>query len=129
MSEREKHLEFIQAVVNRLAANSFAYKGWAITVTAGLVAFLSQGRAEFLPAAAYPIIAFWYLDSHQLALERAYRKLYDAAREGDIDIYAMGLAGYRRPLRDQIDAMLSAVGLVFYGSAAVFVAFAVRSFR
>ena len=29
-----KHLEFIQAVITRMAGNSFVLKGWAITLAA-----------------------------------------------------------------------------------------------
>jgi hypothetical protein len=34
-----KHLEFIQSVIARMATNSFLFKGWAITIAAGLGAF------------------------------------------------------------------------------------------
>jgi hypothetical protein len=36
---RLKHMEFIQAVVGRLASNSFFVKGWAITVAGAFIGF------------------------------------------------------------------------------------------
>lgn len=33
------HLEMIQGVINRMAGNSFALKGWAVTLVAGILHF------------------------------------------------------------------------------------------
>lgn len=121
MAIAEKHLEMIQAIVARLASNSFAYKGWSVTIAAGLVAFLAASHQTLLFAAIYPILAFWFLDGHSLALERAFRKLYDEVRLGRVADYSLDLSGMRRPVIDQIDAMLSLAMSLFYGSAVVFV--------
>jgi hypothetical protein len=115
----EKHLEMIQAVVSRLSSNSFAYKGWTVTVAAGLIAFLVGKESRLLPAGLYPIIAFWFLDSHSLSLERAFRRLYDASRLGRSDAYSMSIQPYRKPIRDQINSMLSLTQLTFYLSTGV----------
>ena len=117
----EKHLEMIQTIVARLASNSYAYKGWSVTIAAGLVAFLASSHQTLLIASIYPILAFWFLDGHSLALERAFRKLYDEARLGNVADYSLNLTGIRRPVFDQIDAMLSLSLALFYGSAVVFV--------
>ncbi len=34
----EKHLEFLQAVITRMAGNSFLIKGWSVTLVAALLA-------------------------------------------------------------------------------------------
>lgn len=39
MEAKLKHLEFIQAAIGRMASNSFLFKGWTITIAAGLSAF------------------------------------------------------------------------------------------
>jgi len=111
----------IQAVISRLANNSYAYKGWAITVAAGLVAFLAAKHGNLILASLYPICAFWFLDAHSLALERSFRRLYDDARKGEVEEYSMSIDEIRRPFIDQIDAMLSITMLIFYLSAGVFV--------
>ena len=34
MEKKIKHLEMIQGVINRMAGNSFALKGWSVTLIA-----------------------------------------------------------------------------------------------
>ena len=34
-----KHLDYVQAAIGRMATNSFLFKGWAVTLAAGLSAF------------------------------------------------------------------------------------------
>ena len=129
MSAPEKHLEMIQAVVARLASNGYAYKGWAVTVSAGLVAFLTSSHQSLLVAAIYPLLAFWFLDGHALALERAIRRLYNEACLGRLNAYSMSLAGVRKPVRDQFEAMFSLVLLLFYGSSMIFILIMARALR
>lgn len=80
--ETVKHLELIQHVVSRMGRNSFAYKGWAITLVAAIFALgVREGCPQFLLVALLPSLAFWGLDSYYLRQERLFRKLYDATRE------------------------------------------------
>lgn len=113
------HLQMIQAAITRLATNSYAYKGWAVTITAALVAFLIGKNTGALIAGLYPILAFWGLDAYNLSLERAFRRLYDAAREDGVPVYSMNIAPFRKPFADQVAAMLSTSMLLFYVSAIV----------
>jgi len=94
-----KHLEMIQGVVNRLAGNSFAMKGWSVTLVSALIAIAvdkSDGRFAF--AALLPATAFWILDGYFLWQERLFRKLYDAVRLGQRknpeDAFSMNVAPY-----------------------------------
>jgi hypothetical protein len=119
----------IQSVISRLANNSYAYKGWTITVAAGLVAFLAEKHSNILLSALYPILAFWFLDAHSLALERAFRRLYDNAREGNTPNYSMNISEVRRPIIDQMSAMSSSALLLFYGSATVFILLIVKAIK
>ena len=84
-----KHLEMIQGVINRMAANSFALKGWAVTLVAGIFALSSKDANEVYFLVAYiPIIVFWALDSYYLLQERLFRCLYEKVRklsESEID--------------------------------------------
>jgi hypothetical protein len=76
--DKRKHLEFLQGVVNRMASNSFLFKGWSITIIAGISAFAAKDSAPGLMAV--PIVStllFWSIDAHYLMLERAFRNLYD----------------------------------------------------
>ena len=44
MEAKLKHLEFIQGVVNRLAADSFRMKGWSVALAAALFVLLARGE-------------------------------------------------------------------------------------
>ena len=85
---RIKHLEMIQAVVNRLAGNSFSYKGWAITIVAGIfVLSAKQADWRYLLAALVPTLAFWGLDGYYLRQERLYRALYNQVRVMSLEVW------------------------------------------
>ena len=83
-----KHLEFIQAAISRMATNSFLFKGWAITVAAGLAAFAAvDSKAALLGIALVSTILFWSLDGYYLWLERGFIRLHEAvAVKPDTDI-------------------------------------------
>ena len=102
MSESmEKHLALIQGVINRLAQNSFAYKGWAITLVAAIFALSAkESNPQFLSIALLPTLAFWGLDAYYLRQERLFRKLYDGIRamkdgEWSQNPYSMDTSPYR----------------------------------
>lgn len=76
-----EHLKLIVAVVTRLGQNSFAIKGWAVALVAGIfvVANTRTGPYYFL-IALLPTLAFWGLDAYYLRQERLFRRLYDSIR-------------------------------------------------
>lgn len=81
MDNKRHHLEMIQGVINRMASNSFALKGWAVTLVAGIFALAGKDTDKMYFLVAYlPIIVFWGLDSYYLLQERLYRALYDKVR-------------------------------------------------
>lgn len=86
---KRKHLEIIQTVINRMASNSFLFKGWSITIIAGISAFATKESNGLLMVV--PIVAtllFWGVDAYYLMLERAFRNMYDDVRqkkESEID--------------------------------------------
>ncbi|MBT2420647.1 hypothetical protein J7F01_22495 [Streptomyces sp. ISL-22] len=95
--DRIKHLEFIQATITRLGTNSFLVKGWALTLAAGLLA-LSASRLSWHIATVgvLPLLCFWYLDCFFLRQERAFRRLYDDARQPDstVEVLSMNVRPY-----------------------------------
>lgn len=79
------HLAMIQAIIARMAANSFALKTLAITLCAGVIALIGAVQNPnkiYLLAAIGPVLVFGWLDAKYLRLERMYRKLYDDVRKG-----------------------------------------------
>lgn len=94
MEAKLKHLEFIEAAINRMATNSFLFKGWAITIAAALSGFAAVERLRGLIAIAVITSAmFWALDGYYLWLERRFVQLYAkvaAKDESQID-FAMDI--------------------------------------
>lgn len=83
-----KHLEMIQAIINRLAGNCFLIKGWTITISlAGFSLFANnKSQVMFLGLAAFAIIIFWVLDAYYLRQERLFRELYKSvATKNELD--------------------------------------------
>lgn len=80
--DQVKHLEMLQAVITRMAQNSFALKGWSVTIVAGILALgVAAGNARIVWLALVPALAFWALDAYYLRQERLFRKLYDRVRK------------------------------------------------
>ena len=73
----DKHLALVQGVVNRLAGNSFALKGWSVTLVSALLALAAKDANVWLVAIALlPALTFWGLDGYFLGQERLFRGLY-----------------------------------------------------
>ena len=88
MEAKLKHLEFIQAAIARMATNSFLFKGWAVTIAAGLSAFAAvDTKKALLAIALVTTLMFWGLDGYYLWLERGFVKLHaEVALKIDSDI-------------------------------------------
>ncbi len=79
-----KHLEFIQAVITRLATDSFLMKGWAVTIGGVFYGFAVRDlNWRIAVIGLLPIVAFWGLDAYFLSRERMYRAMYEAVRIND----------------------------------------------
>lgn len=89
MENKIRHLEMIQGIINRMAGNSFALKGWAVTLVAGIFVLAGKDTDKLYFLVAYiPVVVFWWLDAYYLLQERLYRSLYEKVRntdEKDID--------------------------------------------
>ena len=80
MDNKIKHLEFIQAIISRLAQNSFLIKGWTITVVSAIFVVVLGNNNRLFDVVYIVVGCFWILDAYFLYLERCYRDLYDKAR-------------------------------------------------
>jgi hypothetical protein len=102
-----EHLKMIQAVITRMAGNSFLIKGWAVSLVAGLTALAKADTDRDIAwISCGVIVLFALLDAYYLAVERKYRKLYEDADAGRVAAYS--LAANPPGVR----AVLSAVGSV-----------------
>jgi hypothetical protein len=79
-----KYLEFIQAIITRLAGNSFQMKAWNVALATAAIGFAAakDSHPTGVAIAAVPSLAFWFLDAYYLGLERLYRDLYRDANAG-----------------------------------------------
>lgn len=88
--DQRKHLDYIQAVIARLAASSAAAKGWSLTVATATFGF---SAAQAVPFVAFlgivVVISFAVIDSYYLREDRLFRQLYDDARKGNAELYSM----------------------------------------
>ena len=89
VDKKLKHLEMIEDVIERMGNNSFQLKGWAVTLVALVGALAAQGSDKrFFLLAFIPLLAFWFLDSFYLQMERKYTVLYKRVskkNENEID--------------------------------------------
>ncbi len=75
------HLQMIQGVINRMAGNSFALKGWSVGIISALFALATaqttpEAKALLVTLAYFPAMTFWLLDAYFLRQERLFRDLY-----------------------------------------------------
>lgn len=119
MEKKLKHLGMIQAVINRMANNSFMLKGWTVTLVAGIFALASKDADKMYFLIAYiPLIIFWGLDSYYLLQERLYRSLYDKVRvqeDCEIDFSLKATTKeFKNPKNTYCDCVTSTTELWFY---------------
>lgn len=108
----------IQDVINRMASNSFLFKGWSITIIAAISAFAAKDSNRALMV--IPIVStllFWAIDAYYLMLERAFRKLYDEVRiksASKVD-YSMKPSSEYMLFKSWLSTLKRPVLILFYG--------------
>ena len=116
---KHKHLDFVQAAINRMAGNLFLLKGWTVTLIAALFALAAKDSNKFYVLIAYfPLFIFWTLDGYFLSQERKFRALYDYVRK--LDETAIDFSMDTHPFQDDhsntwLGAMSSRTLVVYYG--------------
>ncbi|MFO0780506.1 MAG: hypothetical protein U0519_01235 [Candidatus Gracilibacteria bacterium] len=121
MESKIKHLEFTQAIINRMANNSFLLKGWSITIVGGLLAFsFKEIDWRYAAVSLGVIFFFWLLDSYYLFQERLFIKLYDHVRKlkSTRTDFSMDTRPFRRDVH-WFKSAFSATIVLFYGGLLV----------
>ena len=107
------HLTIMQDVIQRMAANSSSAKTWCVTlVSAVLVIVADKGKPQYAWIAILPTIAFAALDMYYLALEKGFRRSYNAFIDKlhanslkTSDLYSVELSGsFARLLYESIQS-------------------------
>lgn len=117
-----KHLEMIEAVIERMAQNSFHLKGWTVTLVSVISAILISGNdRRFMILLLLPLLSFWILDAHYLQLERKYQILYRNVIDDELDAdYSMDIrkiiiSEEDKPRISTLGCMFSKTERCFYG--------------
>ncbi len=119
MEPKFKHLEMIQGVINRMAANSFLLKGWSVTLISALFALAAKDSNVFFVYLSYfPCAMFWSLDGYFLRQERLYRKLYESVALQNIDEidFTMKTSKYEALVESWFSTCWSTTLLLFHGA-------------
>lgn len=113
--DQRMHLDFIQAVIARLASSSSATKGWGLTVATAAFGFSATKAVPVVAGLGLVVVIFFgILDSYYLREERLFRYLYDDARRGLVEVYSMNKNDYAdRCTRRSVYRSWSVFG--FYG--------------
>ena len=117
MDSKLKHLEFIQAAINRMANNSFLLKGWTVTLVGGLLALsFKEIDHRYLYISLLVLTVFWLLDGYYLSRERNFIKLYDDVRKKfeTVADFSMEASGFGTRW-SWIGCTFSKTLLLFYG--------------
>src|SRR3990167_7486508 len=118
--DKQKHLEFLQLAINRMASNSFILKGWNITLIVGLFALtLKDLSSVYLYLAILPALAFWGLDAYYLRQERLFRELYDSVRKTkrkDIDPYSLNTQSVNGKVKNWFYTLFSPTVILLHGA-------------
>jgi hypothetical protein len=107
----------IQAIIDRMARNSFALKGWTVTLVAALIGLAAaDSNRSFALIAVYAVVVMASLDAYYLAIERNYRTFYNGAatRPGDD---SWDLSAGPTGVREVVSALLSPSILYLHGVA------------
>jgi len=85
-----EHLKLVQGVISRMGQNSFALKGWSVTLVAALMALaVNSHRRSYALLALFPSAVFWGLDSYYLWQERRFRDVYNEVCAGKRTTYSL----------------------------------------
>lgn len=94
--DRRKHLDYIQAVIGRMASNSGVAKGWALTVATAAYGYaLTKPAWPVAMVGVLAMVMFGLVDANYLRQERLFRHLFDQARLGRVEVYVMNTSGYQ----------------------------------
>lgn len=117
-SDHHKHMDYVQAVINRLANNSFVMKGWALTVSSAILGFAASRSDPLLALVAVtPALAFWVLDTYFLRQERAFRAMFDDIAEKKVAGFEIKPAPYAARQSWSVGWSMSLA--LFYGAIVV----------
>lgn len=98
--DQRKHLDFIQAVVSRLAGNQFLFKGWSLTVAVAVYGYAAAHQKVSVAIVGIAVACgFAGLDMFFLRQERLFRHVWKAAVGRTSAVYEMNPHAYDEKVR------------------------------
>ena len=120
-----KHLEMTQAVINRLARNSFLIKSWSMIILVAAMVLIARENLQnpyFVLVLFLPIVGFWILDGYFLWQERLFRYVYDDIRQQTDTDFKMDIGKHKgKPKSSWISAIFSVTLIIFFLIEIIFV--------
>ena len=120
-----KHLEMIQAIINRLGSNGFWIKSWSIIlIVAAMVLITKQDmqNPDFVLVLILPALGFWILDGYFLWQERLFRQVYNEIRDqSDTDFEMNPTKHKNKPQCSWFSAIFSVTLVIFYIAEIAFI--------
>jgi len=117
MEDKQKHLEFIQTTIGRMATNSFIIKGWLITLVVILFTLLSTKiNNDYIFVSFIPVLMFWILDGFFISRERSFRSLYNHVRKLKVDEvdFLMDISDFKKGKNNWFRSIFSVTVTIFY---------------
>ncbi|HWW61411.1 MAG TPA: hypothetical protein VN181_08600 [Thermoanaerobaculia bacterium] len=112
----DQSLEFAQAIIARLAGNSFTIKGWSIGLSTAIFVFVTKDeKPQLALLAVIPTFVFWGLDAYYMALERSFRSVYNRianAAASDFDLAPAAPVGAAEVLPEMLRPAVAFVHIV-----------------
>ncbi len=113
-----KHLEMIQAIINRLGSNGFWIKSWNIILIVAAIVLIAKQDIQnpyFVLLLILPALGFWILDGYFLRQERLFRQVYDEIRaQSDTDFKMNPMKHKNKPKCSWLSAFFSLTLVIFY---------------
>ena len=120
-----KHLELIQLVINRLASNSFMFKGWSMTLIVAITVLMVRYKLDnpfVILSILIPIIGFWVLGGYFVRQERLFRRLYEETSKLTDTDFSMNTDRFKNESHCRRRSALRSTPLVgFYFIEAIFI--------
>ncbi|WP_146113940.1 MULTISPECIES: hypothetical protein [unclassified Microbacterium] len=92
---RRQHLDFIQTAIGRMSSASAVAKGWALTIATAAYGYAGTKPSMVVALLGmFAVLLFAAVDARYFREERKYRLLFDAARDGAVDVYEMNATRY-----------------------------------
>jgi hypothetical protein len=115
--DQRKHLEMIQAIITRMAGNSFLIRGWSVTLVSALFALSAKDADRaFVVVGYFPCVLFWVLDAYYLSQERKFRSLYESLRAKVTTDFGMDTASSATSRDSWESSFFSKTILMFHGA-------------